>query len=154
MALYVGTVVLLNVAFEIVPIVETPIGPWPPAALLAGVVFIVRDFAQRAHGHWVLVAMLLGGAISYVAASPAIAVASVVAFAASEGLDWLVYTVLKRRTFGQRVVASSLLSTPLDSVIFLGMIGFLSPVSFVLMTLSKLVGLIIVPFVPDRRLVA
>ena len=154
MALYVGTVVLLNVAFEIVPIVETPIGPWPPAALLAGVVFIVRDFAQRAHGHWVLVAMLLGGAISYVAASPAIAVASVVAFAASEGLDWLVYTVLKRRTFGQRVVASSLLSTPLDSVIFLGMIGFLSPVSFVLMTLSKLVGLIIVPFVRDRRLVA
>jgi len=151
LAAYVGTVVVLNVAFEIVPIIDTPLGPWPPAALLAGAVFIVRDFAQRAHGHWVLAAMVLGGAISYFAASPAIATASLVAFAASEGLDWLVYTVLKRRPFGQRIVASSLLSTPFDSVIFLGMIGFLSPVAFVLMTLSKLAGLIVVPFVNARR---
>ena len=148
-AIYVGTVVLLNVAFMFIPIVDTGIGPWPPAALLAGLVFIVRDLAQRAHGHWVLVAMVLGGAISYFAASPEVAKASLVAFAVSEGIDWLVYTSLRRRSFQSRIALSSVVSTPVDSVVFLGMLGFLSPVSFILMTFSKLAALLIVPLFRD-----
>lgn len=148
-AIYVGTVVLLNVAFMFIPIVDTGIGPWPPAALLAGAVFIVRDFAQRAHGHWVLVAMALGGLISYFAASPEVAKASLIAFSVSEGIDWIVYTLLRRRRFGSRIAVSSVVSTPVDSVVFLGMLGFLSPASFVLMTLSKLAALLVVPLLRD-----
>jgi uncharacterized PurR-regulated membrane protein YhhQ (DUF165 family) len=140
---YVAAIVLVNWLFAALPMVETPLGAWPPASLIVGFVLILRDMAQREVGHYVLIAMLAAGVITYVMVDPFIAVASVSAFLVSETADWIVYTVTKR-PLRDRILASSAVSSPLDSVVFLGLIGFLSPASFILQTLSKFAGALVI----------
>ncbi len=138
---YVATIVAVNYGFSVVPLIELPagLGMWPPMSVAVGLVFVLRDYAQRAVGHWVIVAMLLGGALSYVMADPYVAVASVTAFLVSEAIDWAVYTYT-RRPFSQRVLLSSALGTPIDSVVFLSMIGLLSSSAVATMTASKMLA--------------
>jgi len=135
---YVALIVAVNYGFSAVPLVHG----WPPMSLVVGFIFIVRDFAQREIGHWIIVAMLVGGALSWLMADPFVALASVTAFLASESADWAVYS-FTRASFRRRVLLSSLLSTPIDSVVFLAMIGQLTVVGAVAMILSKLVGLVV-----------
>ncbi len=149
--LYVFTVVLVNFAFDHVPLVSLPGGEsWSPVALVVGFVFVIRDYAQREIGHLVLPAMLLGGLISWLMATPAIALASVCAFLTGELVDWAVYTYTGR-PFSQRVLLSSALSTPLDSVVFLSMIGLFSIPAVLIMTLSKMIGAAAVYCLTRRR---
>ena len=97
LTLYVVLIVAVNYAFTVVPLVKLPDGTmWPPVALFVGFVFVARDFAQREVGHKVLLAMLVGVAISYIMANPFVATASAVAFLFSELADWAVYTYTKR----------------------------------------------------------
>ena len=150
-ALYVFTVVLVNYALDIVPLLSLPGGQlWSPVALVVGFIFVIRDYAQREIGHLVLPAMLLGGLISWLMASPAIALASVCAFLTGELVDWAVYTFTKR-PFSQRVLLSSALSTPIDSAVFLAMVGIFSFSSVLMMTLGKMVGAFIVFYLARRR---
>lgn len=150
-ALYVALIVLVNYAFTVVPLVKLPDGTmWPPVSLLVGFVFVARDFAQREIGHKVLLAMLVGVAISYVMADPFIATASAAAFLVSELVDWAVYSFTKR-PLSQRVLFSSVFGAPVDSAVFLGGIGLLSPVGVVAMTASKLVGAFVVWWMIRRR---
>ena len=142
-AAYMAAIVLVNWLFDVLPIMETPFGAWPPASVIVGFVLILRDMAQREVGHYVLIAMLAAGVITYVMVDPFIAVASVSAFLVSETADWIVYTVTKR-PLRDRILASSAVSSPLDSVVFLGLIGILSPASFILQTLSKFAGALVV----------
>jgi queuosine precursor transporter len=139
----VAAIVLVNWLFAALPMVETPFGAWPPASVIVGFVLILRDMAQREVGHYVLIAMLAAGVITYVMVDPFIAIASVSAFLVSETADWIVYTVTKR-PLRDRILASSAVSSPLDSVVFLGLIGILSPASFILQTLSKFAGALVV----------
>ncbi len=149
--LYVLTIVTVNFAFDKVPLLTLPGGEmWSPVALIVGFVFVIRDYAQREIGHYVLPAMLVGGVISWLMASPAVALASVCAFLVGELVDWAVYT-FTGKPFSQRILFSSLLGTPLDSIVFLGMIGILSVPSVLVMTLSKLFGAVIVFFLARRR---
>ena len=149
--LYIFTVVLVNYAFDIVPILTLPGGEsWSPVALVVGFVFVIRDYAQRAIGHYVLPAMLLAGAISWFMASPETAVASLCAFMVSEMLDWAVYT-FTGRPFSQRVLLSSAIGAPVDSAIFLGMLGFFSIPGVLIMAASKMFGATIVFFMVRRR---
>jgi uncharacterized PurR-regulated membrane protein YhhQ (DUF165 family) len=110
----------------------------------------VRDFAQREIGHRVLFAMLIGAALSYVMADPQVAIASTAAFLVSELADWLVYSLTKR-PLSQRIIYSSVLSTPLDSAVFLFGIGQFSIVGVLTMTASKLVGAFIVWWLMRKR---
>ncbi|HYG70111.1 MAG TPA: hypothetical protein VD838_20720 [Anaeromyxobacteraceae bacterium] len=147
--LYVAAVVLVNWLFSVVPMVMTPWGdPWSVAAIVVGFVFIVRDYAQRAIGHWVLLGTAIGIAISYLMADPRVAIASAAAFAASELSDWAIYTITKK-PFAERVLLSSLVAVPIDTGVFLAGIGGLTTTGFVVMCLSKLVALAIV--VPRAR---
>jgi len=149
--LYIFFIVLVNYAFDAVPLLSLPGGElWSPVALIVGLVFVTRDYAQRAVGHWVLPAMLLGGIISWFMATPAIALASVCAFAISELTDWAVYTITKR-PFSQRVLLSSALSTPVDSVVFLSLVGLFSVPAVLIMTVSKMLGAVIVFYLVRRR---
>ena len=53
--LYIALIVAVNYAFTVVPLVKLPDGTmWPPVALLVGLIFVARDFAQREGGHKVL----------------------------------------------------------------------------------------------------
>ncbi|MBT7233732.1 MAG: VUT family protein [Rhodospirillaceae bacterium] len=150
---YIALVVLVNWAFTVVPLVKLPGGTmWPPVALLVGFVFVARDFAQREIGHYVLVAMAVGVGISYLF-NPNVAIASATAFLISELADWAVYS-FTRRPLSQRILYSSIIGTPIDSVVFLGMVGFLSLAGAAAMTASKLLGALIVWWLIRRREVA
>ena len=151
-ALYIGLIVLVNWLFTVVPLVDMGGGEmWPPVALIVGLIFIVRDFAQRVVGHWVLAAMLIAAILSYFLADPFVAYASVAAFAISELADWLVYSFTKR-PFAQRILLSSVLATPIDTVVFLGIMGWLSAPAVLAMTASKLVGALIVWYLVRNRM--
>lgn len=137
--LYLFSIVLVNYLFTIIP----SIGAWQPVSLVVGVVFILRDFSQREVGHKVILVMLLGGAISYFMASPFVAVASITAFMISEMVDWMVYT-LSKKPLRQRILLSSALSTPVDSAVFLLIIGHFGWITFLIMVVSKMASALVV----------
>jgi uncharacterized PurR-regulated membrane protein YhhQ (DUF165 family) len=83
-------------------------------------------------------------------AAPYVAIASAAAFLVSELVDWLVYTVT-RRPLSERILYSSLLGTPVDSVVFLWGIGHLSVTGVVAMTVSKMLGALVVWWLIRRR---
>jgi uncharacterized PurR-regulated membrane protein YhhQ (DUF165 family) len=148
---YIALIVAVNWGFTVVPLVNMPGGEmWPPLSLAVGFIFVVRDFAQREIGHRVLLAMLVGAGLSYVMAAPYVAIASAAAFLVSELVDWLVYTVT-RRPLSERILYSSLLGTPVDSVVFLWGIGHLSVTGVVAMTVSKMLGALVVWWLIRRR---
>jgi uncharacterized PurR-regulated membrane protein YhhQ (DUF165 family) len=148
---YILLIVAVNYAFGVVPLVELPDGTmWPPVSLAVGCIFVVRDFAQREIGHRVLLAMLVGAALSYVLADPYVAVASAAAFLVSELADWAIYS-LTGRPFSQRILVSSALSTPLDSAVFLFGIGLLSVPGLIAMTASKMVAALVVWWLVRKR---
>lgn len=143
LALYVIAIVAVNYGFSEVPLIPVGDAMWPPLSLAVGLIFVLRDFAQRRVGHWIWLAMLAGCVLSYIMADPFVALASATAFLISEALDWAGYT-FTRKPFHQRVLISSALSAPLDSVVFLAMIGHLSWVGVATMTASKMLGALIV----------
>ena len=128
---YVLLIVLINFGFTVVPLVPLFGEMFPPLSLIVGLIFVARDFAQKEIGHKVIVA------------SPFVALASVTAFFVSEFSDWGVYTWTKK-PFAQRILISSIVSTPFDSAVFLAMIGHFSILNTLLMTVAKMVGALIV----------
>lgn len=152
--LYILTVVLVNVGFSYVPMVElTGIGMFSPMAIVVGAIFVIRDFAQRQSGHLVLVAMGVATLLSYLLADPYVAIASAAAFATSEIADYLIYTFTKR-PFRERILWSSVVSAPIDTAVFLFGINGFTVGTFVLMVLSKLVaaGVVWVMYAKDPEL--
>lgn len=141
--LYFFLVVAVNWGFAHVPLI--PIGGgemWPPLSLAVGVILIARDFAQRAIGHKVWVAMLAGAVVSYFVADPFIAVASASAFIVAEAFDWAVFTFTKR-PLRERILISSVVSSPVDSAVFLIMAGFFGWLGLVAMAASKLLAAVV-----------
>ena len=148
---YVVLIVLINIGFSFVPLVPIFGEMFPPLSLAVGLIFVARDFAQREIGHKVIGAMLIAGLLSYIMADPFVAMASVTAFIISEFADWGIYTWTKK-PFAQRILISSIISTPLDSGIFLAMIGHFSILNTALMTNAKMIGAIVVwKLVIDRK---
>lgn len=98
----------------------------PPALFAAGAVFVLRDFAQREIGQKVLGATLLAAVGSYFVAGGWIALASATAFVISETVDQVVFTVL-RKPLKDRILVSSAISVPIDSLVFLYLIDRLTP---------------------------
>lgn len=112
-AAYVAIIVAVNVMFNA--------GAWwaNAATVCVGLGFIIRDYAQRDLGDKVLYATGLGVGISFIMASPGVAVPSAAAFAISETSDWAVVRRLSARPMWERVLMSHLVSAPLDSAVFL-----------------------------------
>lgn len=149
-ALYVASIVFVNWAFGVLPVLRFGSDIWSPASIIVGAIFILRDFAQRELGHRVLLASLLGIVISYVMADPRVATASAIAFGVSEATDWAVFSLL-RSSFRRRVVLSSLVGVPVDTACFLGLLGFFSWTGFAVMVASKLVALAVVFAMPREQ---
>jgi hypothetical protein len=135
--LYIFSVILVNWGFSTFPGMEWF---W---SLVVGTVFITRDYCQKAIGHWCIAAMVVAGALSYWMADPFIALASVCAFAFAETADWVVYSLTKRK-FADRILISSAISTPIDTLIFLSIINLLNPGLIALQIASKMVAAIII----------
>ena len=147
---YILSIVIVNILFSYVPLIPTAIGMLSPVAVLVGTIFVMRDFAQRAVGHLILLGVAIGAVLSYLMADPFVATASVLAFTSSELADWALYTITKK-PFYQRVWISSLLSTPIDTAVFLYWINQMDVGTFVLMVLSKLIASAIIWYLGQRR---
>lgn len=139
--IYIFSILIINIGFVYVPLIPLfDTGEmYPPMALIVGLIFVLRDYAQREIGHKVLGAMAIGGLLSYFMASPYVAIASVTAFLVSELVDWAYYTWSKK-SLRQRILISSFLSTPIDSAIFLLMINQFSFIATIFMFASKMLA--------------
>jgi queuosine precursor transporter len=146
---YIASILAVNWLFapaHLVPGVTTWATPWGDiflANLVVGAVFVLRDYAQREIGHRILLATFAAGVLTYFMVDPAIAIASLVAFTASEMADWGVFSFWKK-PLQQRILVSSLIAVPLDTVLFQSLAGYLSPAAFGMEVLSKAVGVLIV----------
>jgi uncharacterized PurR-regulated membrane protein YhhQ (DUF165 family) len=142
-ALYVASIVLVNWMFTAIAPWSTPLGDLYLANIVVGFVFVLRDYAQREIGHSVLLATAVGGVATWFMVDPMIAVASITAFILSEAADWGVYSFL-RRPLSQRILISSLIAVPLDTLAFQYLAGYLTPAAFATEIASKAVGVLLV----------
>lgn len=123
---YVGSVVLANVLTETYGLVPIGLGMSVTAGTFAaGVTLLARNIGQDVNGRRVIVAlMVLGVVLSWWLASPALALASGVAFALSETADMAVYTPLRRHGWAKAALAAALVGAVVDTVAFLWIAGF------------------------------
>lgn len=142
-ALYVASIVAVNWMFTAIAPWSTPLGDLYLANIVVGFVFVLRDYAQREVGHKILFATAAAGVLTWFMVDPAIAVASISAFILSETADWAIYSFTKR-PLSQRILYSSLLSVPLDTLAFQYLAGYLTPAAFSTEMVSKAVGVLIV----------
>lgn len=142
--IYIFSIVLLNVAFSYVPLIDTTFGLFSPMAVFAGTIFVTRDYMQRKSGTGqALIPMGIAALLSYLLADPFVAIASVAAFVVSEVADWAIYTITKLE-FHKRVLWSSVISTPIDTAVFLLFIDQMTTGTFLLMVASKLIAAAII----------
>ena len=149
LGVYVATIVAANVMTAHLGLVGVGFGLKVTAGTFAaGFALVARDFVHRYGGTWwALAGVAVGIAISAVLASPALALASAVAFGAAELVDLVVYQRLAfRNGFVPAVIASNVVSAPIDTVLFLAIAGF--PVTWQAVLgqfLAKLVWATLVP---------
>ncbi len=116
---YILLIPFINWSFTWAPNVEL-IQNWAfnPVTIVTGLVLVFRDFAQREVSHEVLIAMAIGLGLTYVTSGGYLALASGLAFAISELVDWAMFTFTKYR-LSTRVLFSSALAAPIDTSTFL-----------------------------------
>ncbi len=125
-AAYIGVIVLANWMTDTYGLVPIGFGLMVTAGTFAaGAALIARDWLQiETNRWWVLAGIAAGVVLSVVLANPAIAVASGVAFAVSELVDWGVFTPIRDMSLPLAVLVSSVVSAPVDTVLFLHIAGF------------------------------
>lgn len=154
--LYVALIPFINWSFTWAPMIPLPGGlAFNPVTIVTGLVLVVRDFAQREVGHRVLFAMLVALGLTVWLAGPALALASGLAFAISELIDWALFTFTKYR-LSTRIWLSSLLAAPVDSVVFLWLAesiraGQFTVTNIVLSVVGKLIGAFVIAWLVSRR---
>lgn len=92
----------------------------------AGGALLARDWAQNTAGSRPVLAAMGLGLVITCAFSPKLAFASGSAFLVSELVDMFVFTNLRRKQLGwaKSAVGSNIVSSPLDSLVFLLIAGF------------------------------
>jgi queuosine precursor transporter len=147
---YIISIVLVNWLF-------VAVAPWPTvfgdlyfANVVVGFVFVLRDYGQRQVGHKILLATLVAGIITYFMVDPVIALASLTAFVLSETTDWAIYS-FTRRPLQQRILLSSLVAVPLDTLAFQFLANYLTPAAFTTEVLSKALGVLVVWYLLKLR---
>lgn len=123
---YVGAIVAANVLTFHFGLVPVGFGMVVTAGTYAaGFALLARDFAHRYAGIWcVLGGIAFGVVLSWVFASPAIALASAVAFAVAELIDLALYVSIRPRGFVRAALISNVVAAPIDTVLFLWIAGF------------------------------
>ena len=163
LALYLLTVVLANWLTARYGFVPVGFGLAATAGTYAaGMAFVARDAVQDAAGRAAALGVLVAGAaLSWLLASPQLAIASFVAFAISELLDMVIYTPLRRRGYVRAALASNVAGSITDTLIFLWLAGFgLAPIVIlgqlvgkVWVTLAVVVGVLVVRAVFRKRVI-
>jgi queuosine precursor transporter len=126
MAIYIAAIVAANIMTNRLGLVPIGFGLLVTAGTFAaGFALLARDGVQRYGGlPYVFAGITAGAALSWVFATPQLAVASCVAFTSAELADLLVFTRLEHHGFVPAALTSNLASAPLDTVAFLWLAGF------------------------------
>jgi queuosine precursor transporter len=115
---HVGTACIAPLGPCVIPV--APGVTAPSGVMMVGAALVLRDLVQRRLGAAMsALAILAGAGISALVASPALIIASAVAFLLSELADLAVYTPLARRRLVAAVIASSCAGLVIDSIVFL-----------------------------------
>lgn len=119
-AVYIATIFAANWALEVFGVVPVGFGLMAPAGVFfAGIAFTARDLIHEWAGiRWVIAAILAGSLLSALV-SPTFAMASGIAFLASEALDLAVYAPLRERYWIGAVALSNAVGLIVDSALFL-----------------------------------
>jgi uncharacterized PurR-regulated membrane protein YhhQ (DUF165 family) len=149
---YLGSIILANILVHTYGIVTILGLTFPAGAFAVGLTFSARDFVQERYGKagcWVW--MLIASVITF-AFNQQLALASVCAFFIAEFSDWLIYTTMGG-SFEKRLFVSNLISTPLDSVVFVLLaFGPIWPAIWG-QTVIKMIGsLLVLPLVKNGRI--
>lgn len=147
---YIITTVVVNILYSIFPYFFLLGCKVSPCDMIVGSIYIVRDFAQREIGHKVVFAMVVAAVLSYLLAAQQVALASAAAFVVGETIDWIIFTVTKK-PLSQRLLWSSMISAPIDTTVFLCVLGNLNWVEFTALTFAKFVGVLLLWTMWRRR---
>lgn len=140
---YIILIIVLNKLFVTAPLFIL-FNEWvSPLDISVGMVYIFRDFAQREIGRYIIIAMLFAGYLSYILANETVAFASLSAFLIGEFIDWGIFTYT-RKPLSKRLVWSASVSAPVDSLVFLYLLGRLNWLSIIIMTSTKILGVLAV----------
>ncbi len=88
--------------------------------LFIGPSLVLRDLVHELEGRgWVVVCILIGAALAFTVAPPALAIASASAYLLAEAFDFFVYDRLRRSGRPRAVLASGAVGAVVDSIVFL-----------------------------------
>lgn len=155
--IYILLIPFINWSFTWVPMWGIlPGWAFNPVTIVTGLVLVVRDFAQREIGHEVLIAMAIALVLTALFAGKELALASGLAFAISELVDWVLFTFTRFR-LSSRVLLSSALSAPIDTTVFLYGAEQIRPEQFTLpnITMSiigKMFGALVIWWIIRKKL--
>lgn len=127
LTVYIGAIVAANVMAAHYGLINVGFGLLVPAGTFAaGFALLARDFVHRYGGvMWALGGIAVGGLLSFWLSTPGLAVASAAAFTAAELVDLSIYSsVSDHLGFAPAILASNLVSAPVDTVAFLWLAGF------------------------------
>lgn len=131
---------------------------FPAGAIWIGLTFSLRDFVQREWGHrdvwWFMIATTIITTLLSVVLSHLpvplwkVAIGSALAFIVSEAIDWAVYYFMKKDIIW-RICVSNLISVPIDSIIFVGIVfgsfNFFAPPVWGQTLVKYISGLLVIP---------
>lgn len=125
-AAYIAAIIAANYATSTLGMIPVGFGLTATAGTyLAGLTFVLRDSIQDLAGRRVVIRLILMGAgPSFVLAAPSVAIASAVAFLASELADLAVYTPLRAHGYIRAAIASNIVGATVDTALFLVIAGF------------------------------
>ncbi|MGH7723239.1 MAG: VUT family protein [Candidatus Dormibacteria bacterium] len=150
---YIAVIFAANWAVRRFGLVPVGFGLRAPAAVyFVGLAFTLRDLVQNILGRRVSLAAIAAGALISAAVSPALALASGLAFFCSELADLLIYTPLLRRGWIAALVPANLAGCAVDSLVFLSIaFGSLSLLGGQVLGKAWMTGLAVIVLGPLRR---
>ena len=156
-AAYIGSILAATWAVDAIGVVPVGFGFMAPAAVyFVGLTLVLRDLLQRRVGKPATFALIGVGAALSALISPALALASGLAFLVSESVDFGVFTLAERFGFLRAVVASNAVALVVDSLIFLslafGSLAFL-PGQIIGKAVATLVAVLVLWAVRSRQVV-
>lgn len=116
--LYLTGIIVANVAVHIFGIVTIFGLTFPAGAIFVGLTFSFRDMLQKKHGPYIVFFYMIVAIFITAIFNQRLALASCTAFAVSEIIDQIIYTISKG-SFKKRLIISNLISIPIDSIIFI-----------------------------------
>ena len=149
---YLGSILVANLLVKYFGIVIVFGLSFPAGAVMVGLSFSFRDMVQRSYGKKSCWLFMILATIITVMFSINIAVASGLAFFISELIDWFIFTYLKT-SYRKRVMFSNVISTPIDSLIFVPLVfGWVWPAIIGQAVIKIISSFIILPFINNDNI--